>query len=232
MQTDNADNQSVDISPKALSDVDFIDLVWREIWKRATSQEINYLWSSPEIIDRWHAELGSIQRRIESKVQFMKSDLLSSQQVFISTQGKEAKAAWFAYKAEQDTKIAQQTRILTLVKERNARINTWRKQRPPQQTSDSEYLERDFVRTYRAGYCDGWMEATNHFRKLSQEGHPALTIFRVFRLFWKVNLKPWKSDENLLAKPPRLPDIGPGILKAIQEMKLHDVLGKDDENMF
>jgi hypothetical protein len=95
---------------------DFRDLVVRESRGDATQEE-QLLLRSPELIDKWIAELNSIKREIETQFSERGAEAQEKQNECWKL-GREGKAAWFEFKAEHNRWRARAARVKRSLDER------------------------------------------------------------------------------------------------------------------
>lgn len=95
---------------------EFRDLVVRESRGDATQEEQSRL-RSPELIDRWIAELNSVKREIETQFSERGAEAQEKQNECWKL-GREGKAAWFEFKAEHDRWRARAARVKRSLDER------------------------------------------------------------------------------------------------------------------
>ena len=115
-----------------MNDKDFVNLVNRELRRNATEEERAYLWSMPDIVMRWRAELIAIKSLCSLETQKVKANLEGAHDLYLKArpdgEGKineEARAEWHAFRDEQNRKKTNIHWIQTNVDIRLARINAW-----------------------------------------------------------------------------------------------------------
>lgn len=91
-----------------MNDKDFVNLVNRELRRNATEEERAYLWSMPDIVMRWRAELIAIKSLCSLETQKVKANLEGAHDLYLKArpdgEGKineEARAEWHAFRDEQ-----------------------------------------------------------------------------------------------------------------------------------
>src|SRR6266567_291839 len=119
-----------------MNDKNFVNLVNRELRRNATEEERAYLWSTPDIIVQWRAELIAIKSLCSLETQRIKTNLEAAHDLYLKArpdeEGKvneEARATWHAYRDEQNRKKTNIHWIQTNVDIRLARINAWSRSR-------------------------------------------------------------------------------------------------------
>ena len=112
------------------TDEEFSELVMRELDEQASGEEVEYLWSSIEVVERWRSTLAMMVRTASLWIHSFRRDSVETQQRYLDLEADNPlmKRVRLAYARGRQNEIDNIKGLISCAHARMIRIKLWRKQ--------------------------------------------------------------------------------------------------------